>query len=510
MGIREPRVLDLGCGHGALTYRFLSIPGINLTGVDLSPAMIDLAKKAHPNADFLVDDIEALSFEENIFDVVFCNGVLHHLPCLDMGLKEVRRILKPGGILVAREPNAANLSTGFPELAFAHLCLRHFLSFTIGPGTIPDSNIHGYHRTFNFRDFTEEIGRYFRVIDSHTELAVSCFYDMLTNPDTKKILESLENTLIGHPGQNVVTVATKGYLTGVDDVVKEKISQTDKSITVDSNHFPILYKFAKRLFKTYHRDFRNKILSLNSPDMGKDFWRNLKSERILISSNNTDESNATAEHYRSIMSKHMRARKKAYNALRIGWQLSKPLLGWLGQGISAWNKGRKRRTWVQHKKPCIYAKAIDSLQNEPQAYDTGFFFVTEDISAEVLIKAMEAVCDHGIIYLQINRGVTISNIDDKHKAYFNRMAVLSKLNSGDGNWRSLFISKHVHTQKDFYQALSAAMEKAKEKFTGDQLALIDNILAKVHSKIGRLQGLRGKSGDWDMMLEPQKTSPSDV
>ena len=70
------KVLDLGCGYGYYTDYFRSIGG-EVTGVDGAPAMIDIAKEKYPDSAFAVVDITGkLPFENDEFDIVFCNQVL--------------------------------------------------------------------------------------------------------------------------------------------------------------------------------------------------------------------------------------------------------------------------------------------------------------------------------------------------------------------------------------------------------------------------------------------------
>ena len=92
------KVLDLGCGYGYYTDYFRSIGG-EVTGVDGAPAMIDIAKEKYPDSAFAVVDITGkLPFENDEFDIVFCNQVLMDIDQVESVLEECRRVLKPGGI----------------------------------------------------------------------------------------------------------------------------------------------------------------------------------------------------------------------------------------------------------------------------------------------------------------------------------------------------------------------------------------------------------------------------
>lgn len=93
-------LLDVGCGLGNDLSRFAS-GGANCVGIDISPTAIKLAKQnfAHRNlsAEFLQMDGEDMSFEDNSFDVIYCHTVLHFTPNPETMIKEIHRVLKPGG-----------------------------------------------------------------------------------------------------------------------------------------------------------------------------------------------------------------------------------------------------------------------------------------------------------------------------------------------------------------------------------------------------------------------------
>lgn len=93
-------VLDVGCGQGIDVCRY-ALAGARATGVDLTPRHVELAR-AHLRAmglagEVVEGDAEALPFPDASFDRVSSNGVLHHTPDMPAALREVRRILRPGG-----------------------------------------------------------------------------------------------------------------------------------------------------------------------------------------------------------------------------------------------------------------------------------------------------------------------------------------------------------------------------------------------------------------------------
>lgn len=94
------RVLDVGCGQGIDVYRY-ALAGAETTGIDLTPRHVDLARTHIAamglDAEIVQGDAEQLPFADNSFDRVSSNGVLHHTPDLPAALREIRRVLVPGG-----------------------------------------------------------------------------------------------------------------------------------------------------------------------------------------------------------------------------------------------------------------------------------------------------------------------------------------------------------------------------------------------------------------------------
>ena len=103
------RLLDFGCGPGTISVGLATAiaPG-ELHGVDVEESQIGMARAAakaggHDNATFHVADVTDLPFEDDSFDIAHCHAVLMHVPDTQAALAEVRRVLKPGGIVSARE-----------------------------------------------------------------------------------------------------------------------------------------------------------------------------------------------------------------------------------------------------------------------------------------------------------------------------------------------------------------------------------------------------------------------
>jgi ubiquinone/menaquinone biosynthesis C-methylase UbiE len=100
------RVLDAGCGAGAFAKE-LARRGYDVEGIDLSEAMVEAARKNVPSVRFHVGSVERLPFSENTFDAVTCLGVLEYLDGDEAALREIRRVLKPGGHAILGVPSTS-------------------------------------------------------------------------------------------------------------------------------------------------------------------------------------------------------------------------------------------------------------------------------------------------------------------------------------------------------------------------------------------------------------------
>jgi len=98
-----PRTLvDLGCSGGFSTKEMsLAFPGVQCTGLDLSPHCLAVAKQCYPEFRFLHGLAERTDFPDGSFDVVTLNFILHELPLAASSevLAEAFRLLAPGGII---------------------------------------------------------------------------------------------------------------------------------------------------------------------------------------------------------------------------------------------------------------------------------------------------------------------------------------------------------------------------------------------------------------------------
>ncbi|MGH3278363.1 MAG: class I SAM-dependent methyltransferase [Trebonia sp.] len=129
-------VADIGCGPGAAARRAARL-GASVTGIDPAPVMLRVARCLTPRSLHAVryaqGSAEALPLPDSSVSVAWSIACVHHWADLDAGLREVRRVLRPGGRLLAIErltkPGARGLAshgwTDEQASAFADRCRAH-------------------------------------------------------------------------------------------------------------------------------------------------------------------------------------------------------------------------------------------------------------------------------------------------------------------------------------------------------------------------------------------------
>ena len=159
-------VLDAGCGPGNLVPVLAGRYG-HVCAMDAAPRMVEIARSnaaAFHNVSYQVGNIEALPFPDNSFDMVLSCGVIEYLPTFERALFEMRRVLRPAGLLILPTTNAAApahwLRPLLDPIARVPIVAR---MFGIQPG---DFSLH-YHRVADFKrrveaaDFVLERERHF-------------------------------------------------------------------------------------------------------------------------------------------------------------------------------------------------------------------------------------------------------------------------------------------------------------------------------------------------------------
>ena len=126
---KDHHILDLGCGEGITLERLKCLyPNKDIVGIDLDPENIIICEQYNLPVKF--GDLYSLDISDNCFDVVLFLEVLEHLHHPDLALKEIKRILRPGGKIITLFPYdfnfyLARLATlKFKEAGYdpGHLC----------------------------------------------------------------------------------------------------------------------------------------------------------------------------------------------------------------------------------------------------------------------------------------------------------------------------------------------------------------------------------------------------
>lgn len=140
------RILDVGCGLGddAAALARLVTPGGAIVGVDGSRAMIEAARERHSEVEgltFQVADAAALPFEDESFDACRIDRVLQHIADPALVVREMARVLHPGGILVAYDNDWETLTVDAADRVLTRTVLNvwcdRFPSGWIGRRLVP-------------------------------------------------------------------------------------------------------------------------------------------------------------------------------------------------------------------------------------------------------------------------------------------------------------------------------------------------------------------------------------
>lgn len=107
----EDSLLDAGCGSGLFSHMAIET-GAEVTGVDAAAGLLKVARSRNPQNNFLEEDLEALPFKNNSFDVVTGFNSFQYAGSFEKALLEAKRVLKPGGKLVLGIWDKPELSDG--------------------------------------------------------------------------------------------------------------------------------------------------------------------------------------------------------------------------------------------------------------------------------------------------------------------------------------------------------------------------------------------------------------
>ncbi len=177
------RILELGCGTGEMWKGKSSLldGGSRLTLTDFSAGMLETAKKNTlelPRVDYQVVDIQNIPYKDAAFDMVIANMMLYHVPDLDRGLSEVRRVLKPSGC--------------FYCATYGEHGIMEFINETLGKYSIRGR----IGKTFTLQNGGESLGKHFTQVERLTRedsLAITHIPDFVDYVLSLSSLSGLES-----------------------------------------------------------------------------------------------------------------------------------------------------------------------------------------------------------------------------------------------------------------------------------------------------------------------------
>ena len=101
--VPQDKILDIGCGIGYFS-KLLSDRGAEIWGIDIDPESVNICCSTIGN-NFQVGNAESLNFKKNTFNKILCSEVLEHVKNDQKSLKEMFRVIRPGGTLVVTVPS---------------------------------------------------------------------------------------------------------------------------------------------------------------------------------------------------------------------------------------------------------------------------------------------------------------------------------------------------------------------------------------------------------------------
>ena len=123
-------VLEVGCGRGVGVSIMLAHGAVYVKAFDIDPRTIVRAKKRLAGnavrCDMYVGDAEHISEHDGVFDAVVEYGTLHHVPRWEQALKEIARVLKPGGVFYFEDILKGITSSRLAQVVFDHPQVTQF------------------------------------------------------------------------------------------------------------------------------------------------------------------------------------------------------------------------------------------------------------------------------------------------------------------------------------------------------------------------------------------------
>lgn len=247
------RVLDLGCASASLwpLFRELLPSDVELAGVDLSPGMLQEARRRFPDGKFREGSMSAVPFGNGEFDVVIVSSAFHHISDdqLPSALAEVHRVLDEHGILIGREPlGQGRLSDRGGWVAGALMHLRHLAYRLTRTREFPEPDAGPDHHAYEARAFLKAINSTLTTVAVEFRNPASLFFARSHHPIVVDVARHLDELIEHREGQEIHYAARKNYSTAKDvvDCVEKALAENR---VADLNQFLVHVAAAARIIE---------------------------------------------------------------------------------------------------------------------------------------------------------------------------------------------------------------------------------------------------------------------
>lgn len=190
---KDKKVLEIGVGSGIDAAEFLR-NGANVIGIDFSSNAIRnanlLFKEAKVDGQIILADARALPFTDSEFDAVYSYGVIHHIPDIRAVLREVKRVLKPGGLFMGMAYNRDSLLHAY-SIIYLHGILEGLLSkgkteLDLASNFSERFTGNPYTALYTANSLTELLENFFKAVTVRTH------YNVIDTAEKRKVKFELE------------------------------------------------------------------------------------------------------------------------------------------------------------------------------------------------------------------------------------------------------------------------------------------------------------------------------
>jgi 2-polyprenyl-3-methyl-5-hydroxy-6-metoxy-1,4-benzoquinol methylase len=188
------KVLEIGCGSGIDSMEFAR-NGALVTATDITDRAIMLTRALAKELGLPVEVMQApadnLPFENETFDVVYCYGVLHHIPDADRATAEIHRVLKPGGTVMVMLYHKNSLLYAYSIIYLHGIRERWLLGSLLGNTLLTENELTAryseriegcpYTRAYTKEEARELFERWF------LDVQISVHYNVIDMPEQRKV-----------------------------------------------------------------------------------------------------------------------------------------------------------------------------------------------------------------------------------------------------------------------------------------------------------------------------------